>query len=171
MTVRQKKEQKQKDWGLAVDAKIPMVLVTEVDAHIQAILNEIVDGVAGIGIQLVVILPDGEKSQEFCQSWQGKYPAAIKCVSREDVDNDVFDMAIMEEVTVERLKEMKDHNIVPLAERGEVQQFDPVAEKGNAFLFEGDSWSLFAALVRAAETYRFPYDWKNILKSVNKSVD
>lgn len=170
MTNRAKKEQKQKDWGLKVDAKIPMVLVMDVDAHIQAILNEIVDGIAGIGIQLIVVMPDGEKSREFCGSWQGKYPEAIKCVPREDVDNDVFDMAIMEEVTLDGLKLLKDHNIVPLAERGEVQQFDPVEEKGNAFLFEGDAWSLFAALVRAAETYRFPYDWKNILKSVQKSA-
>jgi len=166
---KQKKVQIQKDWGLKADAQIPIILVSTVDKHIQAILNEIVDGIASIGIQLIVIQPDGEKSEEFCYDWQSKYPEAIKCIPLEKVDNDVFDMAIMEEATIEKLRELKEHKIVPIAERGKIKPFDPIEESGNGFLFKGgDSWSLFAALVRAAETYRFPYDWDNLVKRIDK---
>ncbi len=38
-------------------------------------------------------------------------------------------------------------------------------ETGNAFLYDPPSmWNCFAAMVRALETYRFPFDWKTIQK-------
>lgn len=49
---------------------------------------------------------------------------------------------------------------------GEADNYDPVLESGNAFLYaDGNIWSLHAALVRALETYRLPYDWRGIQRN------
>ena len=41
-----------------------------------------------------------------------------------------------------------------------VQDYDPVAERGNGFRFDDyDAWQFFAAVVRAAETFRHPQSW------------
>ncbi len=47
-----------------------------------------------------------------------------------------------------------------------LQNYDPVEEKGNAFLYKNfNPFTIFAALVRALENYKFPYDWEtNILR-------
>jgi starch synthase len=41
-----------------------------------------------------------------------------------------------------------------------VRDYDPVNETGNGFRFESyDAWQFFAAVVRAAETFRHPQSW------------
>jgi starch synthase len=41
-----------------------------------------------------------------------------------------------------------------------VRDYDPVAETGNGFRFDAyDPWQFFAAVVRAAETFRHPKSW------------
>ena len=47
-----------------------------------------------------------------------------------------------------------------------IRPFDPVNEKGNGFLFQkNDVWNIFAAIIRAKENYRFPYDWENVIRA------
>lgn len=58
--------------------------------------------------------------------------------------------------------------IVPIASADclNVANYDPNRETGNGFIFsKKDSWQVFAAIVRAMETYRFPFDWKCIIKN------
>ncbi len=46
-----------------------------------------------------------------------------------------------------------------------VHDYNPNQESGNAFVYSKLTvWHCFAALVRALETFRFPYDWKSIQK-------
>ncbi len=63
------------------------------------------------------------------------------------------------------------YGVVPIALEGSehgrgttlLEDYDPVQETGNAFLFAARSpWSVFASFVRAAETYKFPFDWRTI---------
>ncbi len=45
-------------------------------------------------------------------------------------------------------------------------EYDPTGEQGNSFYFcEENPWSVFAAVVRATETYRFHYDWAGIVRN------
>lgn len=61
---------------------------------------------------------------------------------------------------------------VPIApENASLEAYDPNGESGNAFLFEqATPWQCFAAIVRALETYRFPFDWRTIQKNGQESV-
>ncbi len=46
-----------------------------------------------------------------------------------------------------------------------LEDYNPVQETGNAFVFtHATTWHCFAALVRAIETYKFPFDWRTIQK-------
>lgn len=48
--------------------------------------------------------------------------------------------------------------------------YHPNEETGNSFTFDSKNpWSVFMALVRAHETYRFPYDWGNIVRGMLKT--
>ncbi len=49
---------------------------------------------------------------------------------------------------------------------GAADNYDPVMESGTSFLFtSGSVWSMHAAVVRALETYRLPYDWRGIQRN------
>lgn len=64
------------------------------------------------------------------------------------------------------VEEMLLNGVIPLSSsRDEVADYDPNHETGNSFVFENeDPWCIFAALVRARETFKFPYDWKFIMR-------
>lgn len=166
MDKKQKKEHFQKSCGLKVGGGIPIILVSDVDEHIQIILKEIVDGIASIGLQMVMVRPEKGDTLNKCQEWVDKHPSTITLIEKKEADSDVFDIAVLEDLTTDKLEDMKEHRRVPVADKGMIEPFDPIQEKGNGFLYEqGNPWSLFAALIRASETYRFPYDWNNIIKA------
>jgi glycogen synthase len=56
------------------------------------------------------------------------------------------------------------YGVVPIAPRcALLEDYNPVQETGNAFTFDtANKWNVFASLVRAAETHKFPFDWRTI---------
>lgn len=70
------------------------------------------------------------------------------------------------------VQEMLLHGTIPISSmRPEVSDYNPNKETGNGFIYkEEDHWCVFAALVRALETYKFPYDWNNIVRQGLASV-
>lgn len=60
------------------------------------------------------------------------------------------------------------YGLTPVAffEQADLIDYDPAFERGNSFLYNYLSpWSAYAALVRALETHRLPYDWQRIQKN------
>lgn len=60
------------------------------------------------------------------------------------------------------------YGLVPILHHNQslVRDYDPVSEEGNAFVYtESNIWSMYAALVRAMETYKLPYDWQRIQRN------
>lgn len=156
-------------WGFPVDASIPLVLLQDHDDDIRAVLEEILSAVQALGVQFAV----EESSEQSLQHWlelQAKYPDVLHVISKEECQDPIFDMELMDDLTAEKLKTFQTTPRVPIAESGTIKNFDPIAETGNGFVFSSKNpWSLLVALVRASETYRFPYDWKNLVKAVKKS--
>lgn len=61
---------------------------------------------------------------------------------------------------------------VPIApaEAEHTLDYNPLQEKGNGFYFKNPTkWEIFASIVRAVETYQFPYDWENLVREVLRS--
>ncbi len=120
------------------------------------------DGMMAMNVPVVVFVSESVHKKNI--------PEGVTAVSRRDAHYaDMWracDMAfcLSPEATAEALDAM----CVPLALKGiaGLQNYDPNREKGNAFIFEKmNPWLMFAAMVRACETYRFPFDWKCIAGS------
>lgn len=56
-------------------------------------------------------------------------------------------------------------------ESPKLENYHPNEETGNSFTYTSDNpWEIFRAVVRAQETYRFSYDWQNIVLGMLKKV-
>lgn len=52
-----------------------------------------------------------------------------------------------------------------------LEDYDPVQEAGNAFVYQTpNAWQCFAALVRAIETYKLPFDWRTIQRNGMENI-
>lgn len=52
------------------------------------------------------------------------------------------------------------------------EQFDPIIEEGNAFMYtKSTSWHMLEALIKAVETYKFEYDWKTVKAELKEILD
>ena len=64
-------------------------------------------------------------------------------------------------------KQLWNSGIIPIASDSckILSDYNPNSESGNSFIFdEKNVWAVFAALIRSAETFKFPYDWKHIIR-------
>lgn len=53
-----------------------------------------------------------------------------------------------------------------------LENYNPVQESGNAFVYEEATvWQSFASLVRALETFKFPHDWRTIQRNAMEGMD
>ena len=120
---------------------------------------------------MVLVRPDDESLQSTCRTWTEQFPENIQIIDSEENEGTAFDIAVVHELTEDQLDLIKDFRQVPIAAKGKIEPFDPIEEKGSGFIYdEGNSWTLFAALVRASETFRFPYDWMNLVKAVQRII-
>ncbi len=58
------------------------------------------------------------------------------------------------------------YGTVPVAPKSEaLDDYNPNQESGNSFIFKKENvWHAFAGVVRALETFKFPFDWRTIQK-------
>ncbi len=79
------------------------------------------------------------------------------------------DMALLFNNHLELIHLLMNYGVITVASEKTplLENYRPNEETGNAFLFaKRDHWSIFATIVRAMETFKFPYDWKNIIKKI-----
>jgi len=79
------------------------------------------------------------------------------------------DMAIIFENNSQIVKKLMDNGVVIIGNSNitQLKNYDSNKETGNSFTFKSmNAWAIFRALVRARETYTFPYDWQHIVKAV-----
>ena len=96
-------------------------------------------------------------------------------INREEKEIDRFlmaaDMAIVFNNHQELVKLLKSYGVVLISDEKSplLENYKPNEETGNSFLYKKmDLWSVFAALVRALETFKFPYDWNHIVRKIFK---
>jgi starch synthase len=65
------------------------------------------------------------------------------------------------------------YGVIPVSLQHEIlENYNPVQESGNAFVFDQPTrWQCFASVVRALETFKFPYDWRTIQRHAMESMD
>jgi len=81
-----------------------------------------------------------------------------------------FDFFICTEETP-KLQDYLSKGIVPIVYEKNylstlLQEFNPIKGEGNCFVYESkNKWSIYGALVKYLENYKFPYDNKNLVKN------
>ena len=119
-------------------------------SHISAEVNEILDGLHHLNVKVL--------NAEDMSLEKALKEAKIMAVLSDDLDV---------------IKKAWENGVVTITKKfhPSIEDYDPNSEKGNAFVYENmNKWEVFAAVVRAVETYKFPYDWNYIVRSCKGST-
>ncbi len=167
--IKQKKLHK-KDLAkeLELDLKQPMLAVVveeDLKPKQEETLAQVVEGLKSLNVGAVIL---GDAHLEELADKNVKFREYNRKNRKEILE--ATDIAVV--FKANDVEELLWHGTIPVSSaRGELADYDPNSESGNAFIYEKkDQWSIFAAVVRAVETYKFTYDWKHIMRNGLESV-
>jgi starch synthase len=158
--------------GLIFDKRVPLICVTYplTDTNNLNMLMDIMNGILEQPVEIVLTGIGTAKYQSYFTELSEKNGSKIVVVENtEDEKRKIYaaaDIIILPTASEECLEEAKiamSYGVIPVTPPADfVEDYNPNQEKGNAFVYiKGSPWNLFATLVRAIESFRFPYDWKN----------
>lgn len=140
------------------------------------ILEKLLEGIATLPFRIAVRAIGTKRFQDVIGDFAEHYPHRIVIVA--DNDEGLRKILASSDATIflaggqeneALIRSALAYAAIPIApaEVGHlVEDYNPNQESGTGFLYaEKNPWSAFAALVRAGENFRFPYDWKTIQKS------
>ncbi len=156
------------------DVKSPLVviLMTHEKAD-RELVFKLLEGLFVLPIHTVVVSNDdpGENVQHPSGRITWFNPESGRNAPKLDTWLLAADMAVVFDEKQNTLHALFDKGVVPVghAKSPFLQNYQPNEETGNSFTYtEKGPWGVFAALVRACETYRFPYDWQHIIRGILK---
>ena len=173
MKKKAKYELATKSWSK--ESKDKPLLMIFAPAKDRELLFQILEGSFVLPCHVIVVTDAA--SETFAKHPSGK----ITWVSEKESSNKPLiseylwaaDMALVFEEHKKDLQEIMKHGVIVIghAKSPFLQDYHPNEETGNSFTFSSKSpWDMFMALVRAHETYRFPYDWGNVVRGILKAM-
>ena len=180
-TIERKVENKlalQKEVGLPQDAAIPVIgLISRLyDQKGLDLIANIMWGLMRLNLQLVVLGAGDSRYEEMFRASARDNPLKVsatigfKPVLAQHIyaGADLFLMpSRFEPCGLGQLISVR-YGTIPIVRAtgglaDTIQDWDPVAQRGNGFVFTAyDHWDLFAQVVRALETYRQPALWRQL---------
>jgi len=162
--------------GLIFDKRAPLICITYplTDNNNLSMLQDIMNGVMEQPVEIVLTGIGTEKYQNYFTGMAEKNNTKIVILGNSEDEkrkiyaaSDIILILTASEECVEEAKNAMRYGVIPVTPPQDfVEDYNPNQEKGNAFVYMKDSpWSFFATLIRALESFRFPYDWKNIAVS------
>ena len=158
--------------SLSLDQKMPLiglVIDNELTKEDCIVIEQLLEGSTALNVEIVVLADTNLDSFSFAHVHHVPYNEK----NRERLMKSADMMVALPHNDIE---EWLLNGVVPITNlRDGLLNYNPTKETGNSFLYEGaskkaDHWKIFAAIVRALETYKFPYDWKHIVGSGVQSV-
>lgn len=161
--------------NLQYDRKIPIACITYAltDENNLNIIEDIMNGLLEQNIQIIVTSIGNEKYQKYFTGLASQN-SSINIIQNDEISRRKLyaasDLFICSSETTDCLNEAKTamkYGAIPvITQQSFIKDYNPNAEIGNAFVYKKNSpWSLFANIIRALESFRFPFDWQNIQKS------
>lgn len=163
---KQYKKEFLKELGLKDNkALVAIILDKELSDKENETLQKLFEAVSHINAQFVVVCDNHNK----LSATKNVVPIPYSQANRKRT-LEASDMALV--FPFNDVQEMLLHGTIPITTlRPEVDDYNPNRETGNSFIFKDQNhWAIFAAMVRALETFKFPYDWNNIVRQGLKSV-
>ena len=159
--------------GLPFEKKVPLVCITYslTDQNSLSIIQDIMNGVLEQPVEIVLTGIGTDKYQKYFTDLAESNKTKIAITNNSDDElrkiyaaSDIILIPTMSEECMKEAKRAMEYGVIPIIPPQDfASDYNPNQEKGNAFVYTKDSpWNLFATLIRAIETFRFPYDWKNI---------
>ncbi len=149
---------------------LPMGMTDQLGGEL---LKELVPGLMGMDLQLIILGKGSASFGTYFTELAKKYGHRVailpnnekgmeKMMAAADMSLFLKDPSNTPELTLSL-----QYGTVPVAvETSALANYNPNQESGDSFTFnKEDVWHAFAAVVRAMETFRFPYDWKTIQKN------
>lgn len=175
-TIENKTKNKQhycEEIGLNFDKKVPLICVTFplTDQNNLQMLQDIMNGILEQAVEIVITSIGTEKYQKyFTELSEENRTKIVIAENNEEEKRKIYaasDMIILPCASEDCLAEAENamrYGVVPISPPlSFTEDYNPNQERGNAFVYLKDSpWNLFANFIRAIESFRFPYDWKNI---------
>ncbi len=156
--------------GCAMDQPLLMIFAP-VEKKNRDIMFQLLEGLLVLPCE-VVVLSDEDVSDDT-RHQNGKITWVNSATGEKTIEKyfTAADMALFFEEHMSLLQNILDHGIVPVGHEKSplLSNYHPNEETGNSFTFASyNPWDIFKALVRAHETYRFPYDWGNVVRGMVK---
>lgn len=113
-------------------------------------------------------------SCDFVVKTQKEFQNRANVVAIADVKKDLvlgFDF-ILADNHLNGLQEYFQNGVTPILPENNhlssiLREFDPLSSEWNSFVYkEENKWSMYHALIRYLENYKFPYDNRNLVKNV-----
>ncbi|MEA3398284.1 MAG: glycogen/starch synthase [Patescibacteria group bacterium] len=175
------KEYLQKIFSLPIDSKIPIISTTSrvtFQKGFELILN-IIEPLARNDLQLIVIGTGDKKYIKQLQEYEKKFSRKIKIIPSHEYNQKYetlcyagSDFLLLpshhEPCGINQLIAMR-YGCVPIVRKvgglfDTVSNFNQKTGQGNGFNFDRfDSFSLYGAIVRAIETYKYKSVWRNLI--------
>lgn len=183
-TVEHKIENKlalQEELGWMQEPKQPILCVPmgATESLGGELLVQILPGLLELPVGLVIRGRGSKKYGEIFTNLAKSHPHRIAIVA--DDEKNVRKMLAGSDIAlfsskadhVEDLENALRYGTIPVSlPHEELENYNPVQESGNAFVYEeSNHWQCFAALVRALETLKFPYDWRTIQRHAMDTMD
>ena len=140
---------------------VAIVLDQEVSKKEQGLIRSLIEGMSALDLNLIILT-----DQNF--ALEGDFSTSLRVLpySRRNRKYllEASDIALC--FSFNDVEEMLLNGTIPVSlKRKELCDYHPNHETGNAFIYnDNTAWSAFAALVRAVETFKFPYDWQGIVR-------
>ena len=183
-TIEHKLENKtvfQEELGWIPEPKQPVICIPTgiTDALGGALLEQVLPGLMQLPISIVIRGRGSKKYGELFTKLSSGAAHRISIIP--DDETHVRKMLAGSDISLffadhdddEMLENCLRYGTVPVSLQKDIlDNYNPVQESGNAFVYESESpWLCYGALVRALETFKFPYDWRTIQRHAIESMD
>ena len=159
--------------GLPFHKNVPLICVTYslTDKNNLSIIQDIMNGILEQPVEIVLVGIGTAKYQKYFTDLAENNSTKIAITNNSDDElrkiyaaSDIILIPALSEECIKEAKRAMGYGVVPIIPPQDfASDYNPNQEKGNAYIYIKDSpWNLFATLIRAMESFRFPYDWKNI---------
>ena len=153
---------------LSLSAKRPILAIfldNEISKSEEKNIMKFLEGVSAIDLEVVILADSNLDVLSFAHVVALPYSRKNRKKLLEATDMALcFNFTDVEELLL--------NGIIPISSQSvEVKNYNPTRETGNCFVYKNnDPWCVFASVVRAVETFKFPYDWKHIIRQGRASV-
>lgn len=113
-------------------------------------------------------------SCDFVIKTQKEIEKKLNIISSKDIKKDLllwFDFVVWDN-DIENLQEYFKSWITPIVPQNNylssiLKEFDPISSEWNSFVYTNNNkWSIYYAIIRYLENYKFPYDNRNLIKNI-----